>query len=53
MHFGTNERTLQNIVIAQVKEKWKHFSPKEETWELEEEMRVNYLDMFLEPMEEK
>ena len=32
------ETTLQNRVITQVKVQWKHFSPEEVTWELEEEM---------------
>ena len=30
------ETTLQNRVITQVKVQWKHFSPEEVTWELEE-----------------
>ena len=32
------ETTLRNRVITQVKVQWKHFSPEEVTWELEEEM---------------
>ena len=31
------ETVLQNKAIAQVKVQWKHFSPEEATWELEED----------------
>ena len=46
------EIVLRNQVIAQVKVQWKHFSPEEATWELEEEMRINYPGLFPEPMGE-
>ena len=46
------ETILWNRVIARVKVQWKHFIPEEETWELEEEMRIKYPSLFIEPMGE-
>ena len=46
------ETVLQNLVIARVKVQWKHFSPEEATWELEEEMRIKYPSLFIKPMGE-
>ena len=37
-----------NRVIAQVKVQWKHFSPDEATWELEEEILKTYPTLFQE-----
>ena len=37
---------LQNRVVAQVKVQWKHFSPKEATWELEEDLKKSYPTPF-------
>jgi hypothetical protein len=36
------ETVLRNIAITQVKVQWKHFSPEEVTWELEEDMLKYY-----------
>ena len=44
------EIVLRNRFIAQVKVQWKHFSPEEATWELEEEMQIKYPGFFPEPM---
>jgi hypothetical protein len=40
------ETILQNRVITQVKVQWKHFSPEEATWELEDEMMKSYPTLF-------
>ena len=37
---------LRNRTIGQVKVKWKHLSPYEETWELESHMREAYPILF-------
>jgi hypothetical protein len=42
------EITLQNRVVAQVKVQWKHFSPKEATWELEGDLRKYHPILFQE-----
>jgi hypothetical protein len=42
------EITLQNRVVAQVKVQWKHFSPEEATWELEEDLRKSHPVLFQE-----
>jgi hypothetical protein len=42
------ETILWNRAIAQVKVQWKHFSPKEATWELEEDLQKYYPTLFLE-----
>jgi len=36
----------RNRVIAQVKVKWKHFSPEEDTWELEGDLRKSHPILF-------
>jgi hypothetical protein len=40
------ETMLWNRVIVQVKVQWKHFSPEEATWELEDVMRKTYPTLF-------
>jgi hypothetical protein len=40
------ETILRNIVITQVKVQSKHFSPKEATWELEEDLKKYYPTLF-------
>jgi hypothetical protein len=42
------ETILWNRVITQVKVQWKHFSPEEATWELEDDMRKIYPTLFQE-----
>jgi hypothetical protein len=42
------ETILRNRAIAQVKVQWKHFSPEEATWELEEDMLKYYPTLFRE-----
>jgi hypothetical protein len=37
---------LQNRAITQVKVQWRHFSPEEATWEMEEAMRKSYPFLF-------
>ena len=37
---------LLNRTIGQVKVKWKHLNPDEETWELESHMREAYPNLF-------
>ena len=37
---------LWNRAIIQIKVQWKHFSPKEATWEMEDKMREAYPSMF-------
>ena len=39
---------LWNRTIGQVKVQWKHNSPEEATWEMESNMREEYLDLFQE-----
>ena len=46
------ETTLQRQVVARVKVQWKHFIPKEATWELEKVMRKKYPGLFPEAVEE-
>ena len=36
------ERMLWNRAIVQIKVKWKHFSPEEATWEIEDKMQEAY-----------
>ena len=40
------ERMLRNRAIIQVKVQWKHFSPEEATWEMEDKMWEAYPSMF-------
>ena len=40
------EIILWNKDIAQVKVQWKHFSPEEATWELEEDLQKSYPTLF-------
>ena len=40
------ERMLRNRAIVQIKVQWKHFSPEEATWEMEDKMREAYPSMF-------
>ena len=40
------ERMLRNQAIVQIKVQWKHFSPEEETWEMEDKMWEAYPSMF-------
>ena len=42
---------LWNHTIGQVKVQWKHLSQDEETWELESNIWVAYLDLFQEDLE--
>jgi len=37
---------LLNRAIGEVKVKWRHFSPEDATWELEDEMWKEYLQLF-------
>ena len=46
------EIVLWNWVVAWVKVQWKHFSPEDVTWELEEDMQKKYPDLFTEAMDE-
>jgi hypothetical protein len=47
------EIVLRNRAIAQVKVQWKHFSPKEATWELEEDLQRSYPTLFRERNEHR
>ena len=47
------ETVLRNRVIARVKVQWKHFSPEEATWELEDVMRIKYPSLFAETINEE
>ena len=40
------ECMLWNRAIVQIKVQWKHFSPEEATWEMEDKMREAYPSMF-------
>jgi hypothetical protein len=40
------ELTLQNQAIRQVKVQWRHLSPEEATWEMEDHMRKTYPFIF-------
>jgi len=42
------EIVIQNRAITQVKVQWKHFSPEEATWELEEDLWKYYPTLFRE-----
>ena len=42
----SKETILRNKAIAQIKVQWKHFIPKEATWELEDEMMKSYPFLF-------
>jgi hypothetical protein len=42
------EITLWNRAVTQVKVQWKHFSPKEATWELEGDLRKSHPILFQE-----
>ena len=39
-------KMLRNRAIGQVKVQWRHFSPEDATWELEDEMRKAYPHVF-------
>jgi hypothetical protein len=41
------EIALRNRGVAQVKVQWKHFSPKEATWELEGDLQKSHPILFL------
>ena len=43
---GRRETILQNRAIAHVKVQWKHFSPKEATWELEGDLQKTHPILF-------
>ncbi|KAL2243565.1 UNVERIFIED_CONTAM: Retrovirus-related Pol polyprotein from transposon [Sesamum indicum] len=43
-------KKLRNKEIPMVKVKWSHHSPREVTWEVEENMREKYPYLFLEPI---
>ena len=40
------ECMLWNQAIVQIKVQWKHFSPRETTWEMEDKVREAYPSMF-------
>ena len=40
------EITLQNRVVAWLKDQWKHFIPEEATWELEGDLQKYYPILF-------
>jgi len=42
------EKNLRNRSIGQVKVQWKHLGPKEATWEMEDNMRKAYPELFCE-----
>jgi hypothetical protein len=42
------ETMLRNRAITQVKVQWKHFTPEEATWELEEDLWKYYPTLFRE-----
>ena len=46
------EQVLRNRVIKQVKVQWKHLSPEEATWEMEDHTREAYPFLFHENLEE-
>ena len=46
------ETLLWNWFVTRVKVQWKHFIPKEVTWELEEDMQKKYPGLFPEDVEE-
>jgi len=37
---------LRNRTIKKVKVQWKHFGPKEATWEMEDQIRALYPSLF-------
>ena len=39
-------KQLRNKEVPMVKVKWSHHSPKETTWEVEEQMKQKYLYFF-------
>ena len=39
-------KMLRNRAIRQVKVQWRHFSPEDATWELEDEMQKEYSHLF-------
>ena len=45
--------TLRNRAIAQVKVQWKHFSPREATWELEGDLQKSHPILFQERNEHR
>jgi len=46
------EHVLRNRAIKQVKVQWKHLSPEEATWEMEDRTREAYPFLFQEDPEE-
>ena len=46
------ETVLRNQVITWVKVQWKHFTPEEETWELEDGLQKKYPGLFPQSMED-
>ncbi|KAL0337528.1 UNVERIFIED_CONTAM: hypothetical protein Scaly_2027900 [Sesamum calycinum] len=47
-NFGSEYKKLRNKEIPMVKVRWSHHSPREATWEVEENMRKQYPYLFLE-----
>jgi hypothetical protein len=47
----TAERVTHNKVIKMCKVQWSHHTKDEATWEHEEELRVDYLELFLSAFE--
>ncbi|WVZ97433.1 hypothetical protein U9M48_042972 [Paspalum notatum var. saurae] len=43
---GTAERTTRNRVIKMCKVKWSHHTAEEATWEREDDLRVDYPELF-------
>ncbi|XP_021911211.1 uncharacterized protein LOC110825056 [Carica papaya] len=44
--FRWTDKVLHNKTIPMVKARWQHHTLEEATWELKNEMREKYLDMF-------
>ena len=43
---GSKVKLLRNQEIMQVKVQWTHYSPKDETWEMEDSIREEYPHLF-------
>ena len=43
---GSKVKLLQNQQIRKVKVQWTHYSPEDDTWELEDAMREEYPHIF-------
>ena len=39
-------KVLQNRAVGQVKVQWEHYGPEEDTWELEDSMRLVHPFLF-------